>query len=130
MAADLDVSRGVLPVDDLPADGVGRRKPRRRRTTPTSSHIDERTDTTGRQFCEVVNRWQYAGPEDAKLTAAQRGAGFEAVGLTPWQPAFAVPAITGLNVVAEFRDSDQKPNETPMIRIFEGETSEPVAGSQ
>ena len=77
-------------------------------------HISQRTDTTGRPFCEVVNRWQYARPEEAKLSAAQRGAGFEAVGLSPWQPAFSVPAITGLKVVADFRDPNQKANETPM----------------
>jgi oligosaccharyl transferase (archaeosortase A-associated) len=83
------------------------------------AQINERTDTTGRHFCEVVNRWQYAQPEEAKQSAAQRGAGFEAVGLTPWQPAFAVPAIAGLTVASEFRDPDQKANETPMVRIFE-----------
>lgn len=81
--------------------------------------INQRTDTTGRPFCEVVNRRQYARPEEAKLTAAERGAEFEAVGLTPWQPAFAVPAITGLKVAAEFRDAAQKSNETPMVRIFQ-----------
>ena len=83
------------------------------------AQITERTDTTGRNFCEVVNRWQYANSQDAKVSASQRGAGFEAVGLTPWQPAFSVPAIAGLKIAAEFRDPDQKANESPMIRIFE-----------
>jgi asparagine N-glycosylation enzyme membrane subunit Stt3 len=83
------------------------------------AQIAERTDTNGRQFCEVVNRWQYANSQDAKVSASQRGAGFEAVGLTPWQPAFTVAAITSLKIAAEFRDSAQKQNESPMIRIFE-----------
>ena len=83
------------------------------------AHITDRTDTTGRHFCEVVNRWQYAQSEEARLSAAQRGAGFEAVGFSPWQSAFSVPAITGLKVVADFRDPNQKANETPMVRIFE-----------
>jgi dolichyl-diphosphooligosaccharide--protein glycosyltransferase len=83
------------------------------------AQISERTDTAGRHFCEVANRWQYANAQDAKVSASQRGAGFEVVGLTPWQPAFPVPAITGLRVAAEFRDPDQKANESPMIRIFE-----------
>lgn len=82
-------------------------------------NIAQRQDVNGRTFCEVVNRWQYSTPEAAKASAAQRGAGFEAVGLTPWQPAFAVPAIAGLKVASEFRDPAQKPGETPMIRIFE-----------
>ena len=81
--------------------------------------IRERSDLSGRSFCEVVNRWQYERPEEAKLSASQRGAGFEAVGLTPWQPAFSVPATTGLKIAAEFRDPAQKANETPMVRIFE-----------
>ena len=81
--------------------------------------IVERTDVNGRPFCEIVNRWAFANSEAAKLSAAERGPGFEAVGLTPWQPAFSVPAITGLKVAAEFRDPDQKANESPMIRIFE-----------
>ena len=61
-----------------------------------SSTSGSAPDVNGRKFCEVANRWQYDRPEEAKLTASQRGAGFEAVGLTPWQPAFSVPAITGL----------------------------------
>jgi len=35
-----------------------------------------------------------------------------------------VPAVQGLKIAAEFRDPDQKANESPMIRIFE------VASSQ
>jgi dolichyl-diphosphooligosaccharide--protein glycosyltransferase len=87
------------------------------------AQIAQRTDNGGRPFCEVVNRWQYAEPEEAKQTASQRGAGFEAVGLTPWQPAFAVPAVAGLKIAAEFRDSAQQQNESPMIRIFESSSS-------
>jgi len=83
------------------------------------AQISQRTDVTGRPFCEVVNRWQYPNAEDAKVSASQRGAGFEAVGLTPWQPAFSVPPITGLKIAAEFRDPDQNANESPMIRIFQ-----------
>ena len=79
----------------------------------------QRQDVNGRSFCEVVDRKQFASPEEAKATAAQRGAGFEAVGLTPWQPAFSVPAISGLKVAKEFRDPAQKANESPMVRIFE-----------
>jgi len=82
-------------------------------------NIRQRQDVNGQPFCEVLNRWQYANPEEAKASASARGPGFEAVGLTPWQPAFAVPAIEGLQVAHEFRDPSQKPSESPMIRIFE-----------
>lgn len=94
-------------------------------------NLRDRADITGRHFCEVANRWQYARPEEAKLTASQRGAGFEAVGLTPWQPAFSVPPITGLQIASEFRDPAQKSNETPMVRIFEVAGSrQPVSGGR
>ena len=87
-------------------------------------HVRQRQDVNGREFCEVVERWRYANAEEAKAAASQRGAGFEAVGLTPWQPAFSVPAIAGLKVASEFRDPAQGANESPLIRIFE------VASSQ
>jgi dolichyl-diphosphooligosaccharide--protein glycosyltransferase len=79
----------------------------------------ELVDTSGRRFCEVVSRTRHATAEEAKQVAAQRGAGFTAVGLTPWQPAFPTMAITGLREVASFRDSSQQANEAPMVRIFE-----------
>ena len=79
----------------------------------------ERMDNSGRRFCEVVNRWQYPRAEDAKQSAAQRGAGFEAVGLTAWQPAFPSPAITRLRVALQFRQPGQQAAESPMVRIFE-----------
>lgn len=83
------------------------------------AHIAQRTDTAGRRFCEVVSERLYANSADAKAAASQGGNEFEAVGLTPWQPAFSVPAIIGMRVAAEFGDPAQKANETPMIRIFE-----------
>jgi hypothetical protein len=86
--------------------------------------VRQRSDANGSAFCEIVERWQHANSDAAKAMASQRGAGFEAVGLTPWQPAFSVPAIGGLKVASEFRDRAQGPNESPMIRIFE------VASSQ
>ena len=83
------------------------------------AHLAQRTDAAGRRFCEVVSERRYANSADAKAAASQGGHQFEAVGLSPWEPAFSVPAITGMRVAAEFRDPAQKANETPMIRIFE-----------
>jgi hypothetical protein len=81
--------------------------------------IQQRTDVDGGGFCEVVSRKQYARPEEAKAAASQQGDGFEAVGLTPWQPAFSTTAIAGLKVASEFRDPGQQATESPMVRIFE-----------
>jgi hypothetical protein len=82
-------------------------------------HTRQRVDNSGRDFCEVFERTQYTRPEEAKTVAATRGPGFEAVGLSPWQPAFAAPAVEGLRLAAEFRDAGQLPSESPMIKIFE-----------
>lgn len=81
--------------------------------------LRDRVDASGRPFCEIANRWPYSRPEDAKTTASQRGAGFEAVGLTPWQPAFTVSAVEGLELASEFRDSAQQKDEAPMVRVFQ-----------
>jgi hypothetical protein len=83
------------------------------------AEIRDRRDASGRPFCEVVGRTRFERPADAKRAAAERGAGFEAVGFTAWQPAFDLLPITTLELAAEFRDPAQKQNETPMIRIFE-----------
>ncbi len=80
--------------------------------------IRDRTDETGRQFCEVTGRRMFEGVAEAKA-AAEQIAGSHVVGLTPWLPAFVVAPITGLRVAQEFREPSQKPGETPMVRIFE-----------
>jgi hypothetical protein len=41
------------------------------------------------------------------------------VGLTPWQPAFSTPAITGLRLERDFRKAGQPLTEAPMARVFE-----------
>ncbi len=79
----------------------------------------ERQDINGRQFCEVASRTLFANADEARHAARARGTGFQVVGLTPWQPAFPVDAITGLKAVAEFRDRAQQAGESPMVRIFE-----------
>lgn len=79
----------------------------------------DRVEANGRRFCEVVSRSRYATAEEAMRVAAQRGTGFRAVGLTPWQPAFPTQSISGLREVASFRDVGQASVEAPMVRIFE-----------
>ena len=79
----------------------------------------QRVDASGRQFCEMVSSERFITPDEARQAAATRGANFKAVGLTPWQPAFPVEAVTGLREVASFGDPTQGAGETPMVRIFE-----------
>ncbi len=79
----------------------------------------QRRDDKGREFCELSEGQSYASADEARRAAAARGPEYAAVGRTPWQPAFPVPGITGMRVVQEFREPQQKPNEAPMVRIFE-----------
>ncbi len=79
----------------------------------------QRQDETGREFCEVSQPRAYASADEAKRAAAGRGPEFVVVGRTPWQPAFPVPPTTGLRVAQEFGEPQQKPNESPMVRVFE-----------
>jgi oligosaccharyl transferase (archaeosortase A-associated) len=81
--------------------------------------VRDRVDDSGRQFCEVSGRQVFPTPAAAKAAAEKMGAGARAVGLSPWQPAFVVPAVTGLRIAQEFRGAGQKPGESPMIRVFE-----------
>ena len=96
--------------------------------TPTNNtwvvETRDRSDVSGRRFCELVSRTQHATADQARQVAAQRGAGFRAVGLTPWQPAFPTAAIAGLREVATFRDAGQQPTEAPMVRIFATERTQ------
>jgi len=80
---------------------------------------DERSDTTGRRFCEVSERKVYRSADEAKAAASRLGARYEAVGLTPWQPAFPSAAVTGLRLARDFRQAGQASSEAPMARVFE-----------
>ncbi len=119
VAAHVAVSRGLLPDDGVSIDGAGRRGSRGRRTTPMSSTSSSARTSTAARFAKSSIAGSTRTPKRQSAAASQRGAGFEAVGLTPWQPAFPVPAIAGLKVASEFRDPSQKANESPMVRIFE-----------
>jgi len=79
----------------------------------------QRVDATGREFCEVSEAQSYPSADDARRAAAARGPEFVVIGRTPWQPAFPVSDVTGLREIQTFRESTQKPNESPMVRIFE-----------
>ncbi len=78
-----------------------------------------RVDSNGRPFCELVSRRPFATAAEARQAAVQRGANFKVVGLTPWQPAFPIEAVTGLREVAHFGEPGQETGEAPMVRIFE-----------
>ncbi len=81
--------------------------------------VESRVDSTGRAFCEVTDRRVYPSADEARAAARQPGGPYEAVGLTPWQPAFPVAALTGLTLIRDIREPGQDANEAPMVRVFE-----------
>ena len=79
----------------------------------------QRTDTTGRDFCEVSDAQSFVSADEARKVAASRGSEYVVVGRAPWQPAFPVEAVAGLRMVQEFREPQQQASESPMVRVFE-----------
>jgi dolichyl-diphosphooligosaccharide--protein glycosyltransferase len=80
--------------------------------------LANRRDAKGNAFCEITSAQAYRSADEAKTIAAQRGAGFEVVGLTPSRPAFPVAAVEGLHLVYEISRSGP-PSRVPLVRIFE-----------
>ena len=110
----------VLPDDGLSADGARRRRRARRRTTPMSSSSAIARTPTGRQFCEVVERWQYATAEEAKAAAAARRQASKRSGShrgSPRSRCRRSPACVKVAPSSAIRRRRQ--NESPMVRIFE-----------
>jgi dolichyl-diphosphooligosaccharide--protein glycosyltransferase len=80
--------------------------------------LADRTDGSGFRFRELVSQQVFPTYEAALAAAAGRPQAVLA-GLDPWQAAFPLPALPSLALVHEVRTPQQKPSETPWIRIFE-----------
>jgi hypothetical protein len=91
-----------------------------RAAEPTESawlvELGDRRDANGHAFCEIASAQPYRSLGEAKAAAAERGAGFEVVGLTPSRQVFPVAAVEGLREVHEIRRDGQS---APVVRIFE-----------
>jgi dolichyl-diphosphooligosaccharide--protein glycosyltransferase len=81
--------------------------------------VRQREDGAGRSFCEAAAAQRFASADEAKRAAAARGPGHQVVGLSAWQPAFPVPAVTGLRLAEEFRDPSQPAAQAAMVKVFE-----------
>jgi dolichyl-diphosphooligosaccharide--protein glycosyltransferase len=83
---------------------------------PWLVELRQRRDADGRPFCEVASAQAYPSVDEAKLIAAQRGGGFEVVGLNPSRLAFPVAAVGGLRQIHQVGSARQP---AALIRIFE-----------
>lgn len=80
----------------------------------------ERTDTRGMRFCELVTErsvptYQAAVEHAAALSALQP----VVAGLDPWRAAFPIAPVDSLIEVHATRTPEQRPTETPWVRVFE-----------
>jgi dolichyl-diphosphooligosaccharide--protein glycosyltransferase len=83
--------------------------------------VGERVDHTGLRFREIVSETMYE-TYDAALEAASRpyaNGRALVVGYDPWRTPFPVEALTRLREVHVSRTPEQKPTESPWVRIFE-----------
>jgi dolichyl-diphosphooligosaccharide--protein glycosyltransferase len=81
----------------------------------------ERIDTNGLRFKEIVSEATYLSL-DAALDAAKRAPAngrAVVVGLDPWRSPFPIEGLTRLREVYTARTPEQRPTESPWVRIFE-----------
>jgi dolichyl-phosphooligosaccharide-protein glycotransferase len=80
--------------------------------------VADRVDANGLQFRELLTERTYSTYAEAQEAAAQHPSAM-VVGLDPWHPAFPVDAMPSLVEVHAARTPEQKPGESPWVRIFE-----------
>jgi hypothetical protein len=83
--------------------------------------LADRREARGRTFCELVSQRTFASYDAARAAARSvpaAGTTIALAGLDPWQAAFPIPALTSLHEVHAVRTPDQRPGESPWVRIF------------
>jgi hypothetical protein len=78
-------------------------------------------EANGQRFCEIITERTFATYETARAVAAATPSGATTTrlaGLDPWQAAFPISALTSVHEVHAVRTPDQKPTESPWVRIF------------
>jgi dolichyl-phosphooligosaccharide-protein glycotransferase len=90
-------------------------------TSATVIAFGERIDNTGMRFKEVVSEAAHPSYESALEAARRPQANGRAivVGLDPWRSPFPLEPLTRLRELHAARTPEQKPTESPWVRIFE-----------
>jgi dolichyl-diphosphooligosaccharide--protein glycosyltransferase len=82
--------------------------------------LADRTDARGFHFREIVNQQLLQTYEEALAVAtAAKSPQTVIAGIDPWQAAFPIPALESLHEIYAARTPEQKPSETPWVRVFE-----------
>lgn len=82
--------------------------------------VTDRTDARGLRFREVLSENTYPTYEAAlRAASVSVAARTMIVGLDPWRTAFPIDHIRTLAQVHGARTPEQKPTETPWVRVFE-----------
>lgn len=83
--------------------------------------VEERVDSRGFRFKEILSQTPYATYDAARAAAAQtpRAGRLMVVGLDPWQTAFPLEEMVQLREVYAARTPQQRASESPYVRIFE-----------
>ena len=83
--------------------------------------VADRVDESGLHFKEIVSQTTFGSYQEARraVEAAPPSARALVVGLDPWRSAFPIEALTSLHEVYAARTAEQKPSESPWVRIFE-----------
>lgn len=85
----------------------------------TVMRLVTRVDPAGTTFREIVSQSSHRSYESALRATASAGGDTMIVGLDPWRAAFPIPALTRLQEVHAARTPEQRPTETPWVRVFE-----------
>lgn len=82
--------------------------------------LTEHTDARGFRFREVVSQRAFPTYDAALAVAmAEKSPAARLAGLDPWQAAFPLPPLQGLEQVHQVRTPEQKPGEAPWVRVFQ-----------
>ena len=82
--------------------------------------LAEHTDARGFTFREVVSQRAFPTYDAALAVAtAEKPSNVRIAGLDPWQAAFPLPALTRLSEIHQVRTPEQKPSESPWVRLFQ-----------
>jgi dolichyl-phosphooligosaccharide-protein glycotransferase len=87
--------------------------------TSTVVTVVERADDRGMTFNEILTQTTYESHAAAVAAAANQSGRAIVVGLDPWRSAFPIEALTAFREMFSVRTPEQKPTESPWVRVFE-----------
>jgi dolichyl-diphosphooligosaccharide--protein glycosyltransferase len=81
--------------------------------------LADRVDANGFRFREIVNETTFDDYETARQMVDAANVPAAIVGLDPWRSVFPIEPLRAFVEVHAVRTSEQKPTETPWVRVFQ-----------